>query len=201
MLKKLVSALALTSLAFGSGLCFNPYNHDYGVSTEKIYETYPSDYDKTLILHNGKMQVNKYETIELVKYITDGNKALVLMKGKGSNTYFVVYTECKHGKPVTEDLETEGSSSPSVRVVNFSKYPIKFGFYKDGFLVKALEINWVNHFSCNSSGCGPGGYACDYETKYFTPKSIDKPFKYHVSFKFHYLPTGLCQALGKKYGL
>jgi hypothetical protein len=36
MLKKLIPALALTSLAFGSGLCFDPYNHDYGVNARNI---------------------------------------------------------------------------------------------------------------------------------------------------------------------
>jgi len=40
MLKKLVSALALTSLAFGSGLCFDPYNHDYGISTEQLVDVH-----------------------------------------------------------------------------------------------------------------------------------------------------------------
>ena len=132
MLKKLVSALALTSLAFGSGLCFNPYNHDYGVSTEKVSDNDIGDYNKIIILHDGKMQVNKYTTIKLVRYITDGNKTLVLMKG--DYTYFVVYTECKHGKPVTKDLETIGFPSLSVKIVNLPKYPIKFGFYKNGFL-------------------------------------------------------------------
>jgi len=127
MLKKLVPALALTSLAFGSGLCFNPYNHDYGVSTMNVY-----GYNKTLILHNGKMQVDKYTTIKLVRYMTDGNKTLVLMKK--DHRYFIVYTECINGKPVTEDLETIGFPSSSVRVVNLPKYPIKFGFYKNGFL-------------------------------------------------------------------
>jgi hypothetical protein len=59
MLKKLVAALALTSLAFGSGLCFNPYNHDYGISTRKLPDSYLSIYNKTIVLHNGKMQVDK----------------------------------------------------------------------------------------------------------------------------------------------
>jgi len=58
MLKKLVSTLALTSLAFGSGLCFNPYNHDYGINTKNL-EGNLDAYNKTVILHNGKMQVDK----------------------------------------------------------------------------------------------------------------------------------------------
>jgi len=201
MLKKLVSALALTSLAFGSGLCFDPYNHDYGVSTEKITDNVIGDYNKTIILHNGKMQVNKDITIELVRYITKGNKALVLMRGKGAPTYFIVYTECTHGKPLTVDLEMLGDPISQDVVVNIPRYPIKFGFYKDGFWVKALNITWVRHFSCNSSGCGPGGYACDYLTNYYPYKLIKEHKTYDAPSKDQDLPTGLCQALGNKYGL
>ena len=109
MLKKLVSALALTSLAFGSGLCFDPYNHDYGVSTKNFGDDTLSEYNKTVILHNGKMQLDKDTRIKLVKYAVKGNKALMLMKGAGE--YFVVYTECINGKPVTKDVEAIGFSS------------------------------------------------------------------------------------------
>jgi hypothetical protein len=197
MLKKLVPILALTSLAFGSGLCFDPYNHDYGVSTEKIPDDYLSGYNKTIILHNGKMQVDKDTTIELVRYMTEGNKVLVLMRGKGSNTYFVVYTECTHGKPVTKDVEAIGFSSSTERVVDLPKYPIKLGFYKDGFWVKALEINWIRHMDQDR---GPGGYACDYETDYYPYKLIKEHKTGDAPFKDEELPTKLCQALGNKYG-
>jgi len=197
MLKKLVPILALTSLAFGNGLCFNPYNHDYGINTGNLDDSVLSNYNKTIVLHNGKMQVDKDTTIELVRYMTEGNKVLVLMRGKGSNTYFVVYTECTHGKPVTKDVEAIGFSSSTERVVNLPKYPIKFGFYKDGFWIKALEINWVRHLDQDR---GPGGYACDYETDYYPYKLIKEHKTGDAPFKDEWLPTKLCQALGNKYG-
>jgi len=204
MLKKLVPALALTGLAFGSGLCFNPYNHDYGVSTRKLPDSYLSIYNKTIVLHNGKMQVDKDLRIKLVRYITKGDKALMLMGTGDRYEYFVVYTKCIHGKPVTKDVEVIGEDlgapSTSVRAANLPKYPIKFGFYKNGFWVKGLVISWVNHFSCNSSGCGPGGFACDYETDYYPYKLIKEHKTYDAPSKDHYLPKGLCQVLGEKYG-
>jgi len=106
MLKKLASALALTGLAFGSGLCFDPYNHDYGSILKGLGLGLGN---KTIVLHNGKMQLGKHTRIKLVKYTVNGNKALMLMKGAGA--YFVVYTECINGKPVTKDVEDIGSSS------------------------------------------------------------------------------------------
>jgi len=194
MLKKLVATLALASLAFGSGLCFNPYNHDYGVSTKKLHDGNLDYYNKIIILHNGKMQLDKYTRIKLVKYAVKGNKALMLMRGAGE--YFVVYTECINGKPVTKDVEQTAfmnSNIPATRVVNLPKYPIKLGFYKDGFWVKALEINWIRHMDQDR---GPGGYACDYQTEYFS----SKPIPVDQEFKDEWLPTKLCQALGNKYG-
>jgi len=199
MLKKLVSALALTSLAFGSGLCFNPYNHDYGFIFKGLGLGLGN---KTIVLHSGKMQLGKHTRIKLVKYTVKGNKALILMRGMGM--YFVAYTKCIHGKPVTKDVEVIGSilgaPSASVQVVNDHKYPIKFGFYKDGFWTKGLVISWVRHLSCNSSGCGPGGYACDYLTDYYPYKLINEHKTSDAPFKDQDLPTRLCQALGSKYG-
>jgi len=209
MLKKLVSALALTSLAFGSGLCFNPYNHDYGVGLKGLGFGWRN---KTIILHNGKMHVSKrlyVKNIKLIKYIAKNNNVLVLMNASmhanapsmyGGYIYFVVYTHCTHGKPVMDDLEVLGDPGSQSGVVNIPRYPIKLGFYKDGFWVKALNITWVRHFSCNSSGCGPGGYSCDYETNYYPYKLVKEHKGYDGPFKDQDLPTRLCQVLGKKYG-
>jgi len=191
MLKKLVSALALTSLAFGSGLCFDPYNHDYGISTEKVPDDYLSNYNKTIVLHNGKMQVDKDRklNIKLVRYITKGNKALMLMSAGGGYEYFVVYTECINGKPITKDIEVIGApSTTTVHVVNDPKYPIKFGFYKDGFWTKGLVISWINHLEGN----GPGGYACDYLTNYYPYKLINEHKTDDAPFKDEELPAREC---------
>jgi len=203
MLKKLVSALALTSLAFGSGLCFNPYNHDYGVSTEQLEDNDLSNYNKTIVLHNGKMQLNKYIRIKLIKYITEGNKALILMSARDGYDYFVVYTKCIQGKPITKDVEVVGEDfgapSSTVHVVNLPEYPIKFGFYKNGFWVKGLIIPWVHHLLCNSSGCG--GYICAYETTYYPYKLINEHKTYDAPFKDQYLPFRVCNALRQKLGI
>jgi len=39
-------------------------------------------------------------------------------------------------KPVTEDLEVLGFPTSQSGDVNIPRYPIKFGFYKDGFWLK-----------------------------------------------------------------
>jgi hypothetical protein len=198
MLKKLASALALTGLAFGSGLCFDPYNHNYGISTEKAPDDYLSNYNKTIVLHNGKMQLDKdlKINIKLVRYITKGNKALMLMSAGGGYDYFVVYTECINGKPITKDIEVIGSDfgapSSTVQVVNDPKYPIKFGFYKDGFWTKGLVISWIKHLEGN----GPGGYACDYLTNYYPYKLINEHKTYDAPFKDEELPARVCKQLG-----
>jgi len=192
MLKKLVPMLALTSLAFGSGLCFNPYNHDYGVSTENMPTDYLSYYNKTIVLHNGKMQLGKHMRIKLIKYTVKGNRALVLMSAGGGYEYFVVYTKCVHGKPITKDVEVIGEDlgapSTTVQAVNTPKYPIKFGFYKNGFWVKGLVISWIQHLEGN----GPGGNVCDYETTYYPYKLINEHKTYDAPSKDQYLPTRVC---------
>ena len=198
MLKKLVSALALTSLAFGGGLCFNPYNHDYGVST-KNFGGFLGNYDKIFILHNGKMQIGKDAWIKLIKYKVNGNKAIILIRGKGrdfDSDYYVIYTECINGKPVTKDVEEIGSSSASMKYVNLPKYPMKLGFYKDGFWVKYLVVGfqngWYNH---------PGGYYCEYDTDYYPYKLVKEHKGYDGPIKFHSLPTRICDILAPKVGL
>jgi hypothetical protein len=200
MLKKLFPILALTSLAFGSGLCFNPYNHNYGFILKGFGLGLGN---KTIVLHNGKMQLGKHTRIKLIKYTVNGNKALTLIEAASyalGTDYVVVYTECTNKKPITKDVEEIGfPPTASTGTFNLPKYPMQLGFYKDGFWTKALTITWVNHFSCNSSGCGPGGYACDYETEYYPYKLVNEHKGYDGPIKDHYLPTGFCQTLGKKY--
>jgi len=185
MLKKLVPALALTGLAFGSGLCFNPYNHNYGVNTNQILDLKLSNYNKTIVLNNGKMQVDKKLklNIKLVRYITKGNKALMLMDAGDGYEYFVVYTECINGKPITKDIEViSAPSTTTVQVVNDPKYPIKFGFYKDGFWTKGLVI---------LEGNGPS-HECDYVTDDFPYKLINKHKTGNAPSKDEELPNREC---------
>jgi hypothetical protein len=197
MLKKLVSALALTSLAFGSGLCFDPYNHDYGISTGQLVDVHGLNlyiYDKKIILHNGKMQVDKdlKLNIKLVRYVVNGNKALILIKGESRldpiYEYFVLYTECVNGKPVTKDVEAVSDFSPTAETVDLPNYPIKLGFYKDGFWTKALTINFIHH----------GDYSCDYKTQYYPYKLIKEGKGYEGPVKKQFLPQRACKVLAHK---
>jgi len=199
MLKKLVSALALTSLAFGSGLCFNPYNHDYGVSTGQLDDGPGAyrlqNYDKIIILHDGKMQVDKglNISIKLVRYVVNGNKALMLIKDEGIDhiyEYFAIYTECVNGKPVTKDVEAVSIFTPTAETVDLPNYPIKLGFYKDGFWTKALTITWIKG----------NKYSCYYETQYFPYKLIEHKDQ-AGPYKDHYLPPRVCNALAHKVGM
>jgi len=197
MLKKLVSALALTSLAFGSGLCFDPYNHDYGISTGELDDgpgTYRlQNYDKTVILHNGRMIVDKDQniSIKLVRYVVNGDKALILIRDEGIDhvyEYFAIYTECVNGKPVTKDVEDVSDFNPAADTVDLPNYPIKLGFYKDGFWTKALTITWIKD----------NKYSCDYETEYYPYRLIKEGKGYEGPVKKQYLPPRVCNALGKK---
>jgi len=204
MLKKLVSALALTGLAFGSGLCFNPYNHNYGIGFGlKGWGFHWGN--EAIILHNGKMHVSKercwIKSIKLIKYIVKNNKALVLMDASaprldGGHLYFLVYTNCMNRKPVTEDIEALGFPTSQSGVVNIPRYPIKFGFYKDGFWAKylymAFQNGWYHH---------PGGERCDYETDYFPYKLIKEHKGYEGPSKDQFLPNRVCNALATKLGM
>jgi len=204
MLKKLVATLALTSLAFGSGLCFNPYNHDYGVSTKQFQDVGNlGDYNKTIIFHNGKMQLGKGAWINLVKYAVNGNKAIMLIRGEGrhfEDQYFIVYTECINRKPITKDVEQTifMNYTPSCRIANLPKYPIKLGFYKDGFWVKGLIISWGKHMFSDQ---GVVERSCDYETEYFQYKLIKENKGYKGPYKNQFLPTRVCKVLAHKIGL
>jgi len=186
MLKKLVSALALTSLAFGSGMYFNPYNHDYGISTEDLVDLHNFEtHDKTIILRNGEMEVEKdiNARIKLVRYVLNGNKALILNKGTKDVfpiEYFVIYTECINGKPFTKDVEAVSKFAPTAETVDLPNYPIKLGFYKDGFWTKALTINFIHH----------GYYSCDYQTDYFPYNLIGRK-DFAGLFKDHHLPKSM----------
>jgi len=79
-----------------------------------------------------------------------------------------------------------------MQTVNLPKYPIKFGFYKDGFWTKGLVISWIKHLEGN----GPGGYACDYLTNYYPYKLINEHKTYDAPFKDEELPARVCKQLG-----
>jgi len=189
MLKKLSSMLAITSLAFSSGLCFNPYNHDYGINIKQL-NAGNLYYNKTLILHNGKMQVDRKidRNIKLIKYTVNGNKALILMRG--ADQYFVVYTECINGKPVTKDAESIGIFSASMQTVNLPKYPIKLGFYKDGYWVKYFTVG-----STNGRIGHPSRNFCNYTTQYFPYKLIKEHKGYDGPMKLQDFPTSICNSI------
>jgi len=196
MLKKLVLALALTSLAFGSGLCFNPYNHDYGVNARNIpgygEQLPPQSHpfyapSKEIVLHNGKMQLEPGPdgVLRLIKYVAKGNKTLVLMETNDPvQNDLLFYVDCVNGKLETKAVEDTGVGDGEF-ITNQT-----IGFYKNGFFFKYIDLFW-----------GPIHYSCGYETIHYPYKLIKEhktdniPFKYH---KYKSLPTRVCNALGKK---
>jgi len=194
MLKKLISLLVLTSLAFGvnvsknNGLCFDPYNHDYG----------QFDIDgKEIVLHNGKMQRGGGLSIRLITYAVKDNKVLVLTRT--ADIYAVFYVDCVNGKPQTKYVEdvglpyflgplskdTANDFLPYSSAIDNPKYPAKLGFYKNGFYVTALVVGRVTRDS---------NYYCYYRTVY-CPYNVDKT---DILFKDKDLPTRVCNALGKQ---
>jgi len=194
MLKKLVSALALTSLAFGSGLCFDPYNHDYGVNERNIpgygVQFIPqSDRpvyapNEELVLHNGK---NKDGDLKLIKYVVKGNKALVLMESENPmQTDLLFYVECVNGKPETKAIDDVEAADREF-ITNQT-----MGFYKNGFFFKYLDITLsptLHHFH---------NYDCGYVTDYYPYKLIKEHKTDNIPHKYESLPTRVCNALGKK---
>jgi len=194
MLKKLFSALALTSLAFGSGLCFDPYNHDYGVNARNIpgYGVqYPPQSghpfyapSKEIVLHNGEMQLGRGRdgVLKLIKYVAKGNKALVLMETEDPvQNDLLFYVECVNGKPETKAVEDTNVADGEVMTKQ------RIGFYKNGFFFKYLDLVW-----------GPIHYDCGYETFYYPYKLIKEHKTNNMPPKYESLPTRVCNALGKK---
>jgi len=194
MLKKLVSALALTSLAFGSGLCFNPYNHDYGVNARNIPgydgQLIPQSAQafyapsKEIILHNGKMQLDHYpdDVLKLIKYVAKGNKALVLMETEDPvQNDLLFYVKCVNGKPETKAVEDVNVADGEIMTNQ------TIGFYKNGLFFKYLDLVW-----------GPIHFDCGYETFYYPYKLIKEHKTNNMPPKYKSLPTRVCNALGKK---
>jgi len=197
MLKKLVPALALTSLAFGSGLCFNPYNHDYGVNARNI-----PGYDgqlppqatqafyapsKEIVLHNGKMQLERGRdgVLKLIKYVAKGNKALVLMQTEDPmQNDLLFYVKCVNGKPETKAVEDVGVADHE------SIADQRMGFYKNGFFFKYLDIVW---------GWNPKHNDCSYITYYYLYKLIKEHKTDNILPKYTNLSHRVCNTLIKKY--
>jgi len=198
MLKKLVSALALTGLAFGSGLCFNPYNHDYGVNARNIpgYDgQYPPQWghafyapSKEIVLHNGKMQLERGRdgVLKLIKYVAKGNKTLVLMETEDpTQNDLLFYVECINGKPETKAVEDAGVADREF-ITNQ-----RIGFYKNGFFFKYLDMALsptLHHFN---------NYDCGYVTNYYPYKLIKEHKTDNMPSKYKSLPSRVCNALDK----
>jgi len=199
MLKKLVPILALTSLAFGSGLCFNPYNHDYGVNARNI-----PGYDgqlppqsgpfyapsKEIVLHNGKMQLERGPdgVLKLIKYVAKGNKALVLMEtGVPLQNNLLFYVECVNGKPETKAVEDVGVANREFITDQ------RIGFYKNGFFFKYLDVVLSNPWH------NPIQYDCSYVTNYYPYKLIKEHKTDNMPSKYKNLPSRVCNKLVTKY--
>jgi hypothetical protein len=193
MLKKLVSALALTSLAFGSGLCFDPYNHDYGVNERNIpgygVQFIPQSGrpvyapNEELVLHNGK---NKDGDLKLIKYVVKGNKALVLMESEDPvQTDLLFYVECVNGKPETKAVEDANVADREFITDQ------RIGFYKNGFFFKYLDVVLSDPWS------NPIKYDCSYVTNYYPYKLIKEHKTDNMPSKYENLPSRVCNSLIK----
>jgi len=198
MLKKLVPMLALTSLAFGSGLCFNPYNHDYGVNAKNIpgYSVqYPPQWghafhapSKEIILHNGKMQLGRGRdgVLKLIKYVAKGDKALVLMEtGDPVQNDLLFYIECVNGKPETKAVEDVNVAHREFITDQ------RIGFYKNGFFFKYLDVVLSDPWS------NPIKYDCSYVTNYYPYKLIKEHKTDNMPSKYKNLPSRVCNSLIK----
>ena len=195
MLKKLVPMLALTGLAFGSGLCFNPYNHDYGVNARNIpgfgVQYPPSSIfyapSKEIVLHNGKMQLERGRdgVLKLIKYVAKGNKALVLMQTEDPvQNDLLFYVKCVNGKPETKDVE-------DVNVADHESITDqRIGFYKNGVFFKYLDIIW---------SWNPKDNDCSYVTYYYPYKLIKEHKADNILPKYKNLSHRVCNTLIKKY--
>jgi len=208
MLKKLVPALALASLAFGSGLCFNPYNHDYGVNARNIpgYDgQYPPQStqafyapSKEIVLHNGKMQLERGRdgVLKLIKYVAKGNEALVLMEtGVPLQNDLLFYVKCVNGKPETKAVEDVGVADREFitdQRIGFYKNGSFFGFYKNGFFFKYLDVVISNPWH------NPVKYDCGYETNYYPYKLIKEHKTDNMPYKYENLPSRVCNKLVTK---
>ena len=199
MLKKLVSALALTSLAFGSGLCFNPYNHDYGVNARNI-----PGYDgqlppqatqafyapsKEIVLHNGKMQLERGRdgVLKLIKYVAKGNKALVLMETEDPvQNDLLFYVECVNGKPETKAVEDVGVADRE------SIAHPRMAFYKNGFFFKYLDIAFSPTLHNNYN------FDCTYITIHYPYKLIKEHKTNNMPIKYKNLPSRVCNKLATR---
>jgi len=164
MLKKLVPALALTSLAFGSGLCFDPYNYTYNL---KLSDSIGFEVLPITTLHHGKEIIGKGSVVSLERYITQGNKALLLFRkkdGDGFLSYYLLEEECIRGKPKPIYEIYLGDTSTKFSTFDAKRYPIRFSFYKNGIKVSALQIVQFRG----------SGFGCSYITTYYPYSWINK---------------------------
>jgi len=163
MLKKLVPALALTTLAFGSGLCFNPYNYTYNL---KLSDPIGFEVLPITTLHHGKEIIGKGSVVSLERYITQGNKALLLFRknGDGYLYYYLLEEECVGGKPKPIYEIYLGDTATKFSTFDAKRYPIRFLFYKNGIKVSALRIVQFDG----------GGFGCGYRTTYYPYSWINK---------------------------
>jgi hypothetical protein len=176
-----------------SGLCFDPYNHDYDIMTRNVLDASKIySYDGEIILHDGKLQLgtsNISPELILIRYVVKGNKSLILMlvrdKG-GIPEYLVFYVSCVNGKPLTKDVENIGYHiAVNTLIADLPKYPIKLGFYRDGFWVKALHVTKLHN---------DPNYYCNYKTTYYPYKLIEKHEINHLPYKIENVSVRVCNA-------
>lgn len=152
-MRKTFILLGLVGVAFGSNLCFDPYNfnynlvgHDWNNNGKKI----PFHINE---VKNGKSYINgnKNKYVKVLSYVKKDNKVLVLMhyvslyryKGKlqqDANNYFLVQVNCINKKPVVAFHTSISDSINPVHIWHTSENHIKPFFYNGGVGMKGYMM-------------------------------------------------------------
>jgi len=127
MLKKLISLLVLTSLAFGvnvsknNGLCFDPYNHNYEINTGELGSGFFTSYNEKVSSNNVKVKglkgILNYTMEDILNEHHVKDEEIVLHNGKMKNGIKLVKYVVKGNKALVL-MKRDGYLVVYVRCIN-----------------------------------------------------------------------------------
>jgi len=206
MLKKLISLLVLTSLAFGvnvsknNGLCFDPYNHDYEINTGELGSGFFTSYNEKVSSNNVKVKGLK----GILNYTMEGilnehhvkDEEIVLHNGKMKNGIKLVKYVVKGNKALVL-MKRDGYLVVYVRCINGipqTKYWRIVGSVK---MINSQAFDFPKYPI--KLGFYKGGF---YTAALVLPTTIPKDCAYVTEYypdsslsKIEFLPTRECNAL------
>ncbi len=168
--------LGFIGMAFGSNLCFNPYNfnynlvgHEYDNNGNKVAFRIPKIKDGRAYINDNK---NKY--VKVLSYVRKDNKALVLMhyvslymhKGKlqqDENSYFLVQVNCINKKPVVAYHTSIANGVSPIHMWHTSENHIKPFFYNGGIGMKGYMMFFNPYIPGGAMYLGYGYYKFPYK--------------------------------------